>query len=597
MTLARFAGVLLLAVSVLAACSAPPQEPVEGQQPALSSADGRGLVGQAGGTIISADGKIELVVPAEALREPVELQVGTVPAETLGDRLEQLDSIYQIHDDVILVSKQSDVEFASSYSITLDATADNLEGKKVYVATWSPVDNRWIELGADYAITTDYSDLVILLNDMPELKRNTTDLNLAELHAGDADLALDGHTIAVIYADIAEEAARCEAFSGEWMDVTLEWDHPNGYCAVQGDDYWDSLNPTKPRLTFELGEPLEGQGLQAAAFNPPFRGTAFVITANVGHTWGSYNCCDDMYKLSNAGAEQRIHDNLNVLKPDILLLQELGNRYYWNTFASEASSGNYTHHALSANHKWPNNSSGMRVQVERLIKDTGLTYNYVCTRYMPGTFGEPEELMPHYSAGMAFGCVVWNTAKFLEPTQLPGALRGYTISDGGAGIQLRYISANRPIRVLSVHARAGVTASAANRRFNNFQNYKASTYVASGATRTLWGGDFNLEPAQSGVDGNLLRTYVHWGNLVPSDALSTNPDHDWLRPLRTENQTTANVTLFYNRNLDHLFATRAMTGTAQCTVLYQNAHRLDFWNNSGGGMDHRAVACGTSFNY
>src|SRR5690625_56452 len=69
MTLARFAGVLLLAVSVLAACSAPPQEPVEGQQPALSSADGRGLVGQAGGTIISADGKIELVVPAEALRE------------------------------------------------------------------------------------------------------------------------------------------------------------------------------------------------------------------------------------------------------------------------------------------------------------------------------------------------------------------------------------------------------------------------------------------------------------------------------------------------------------------------------------------------
>src|SRR5690625_4699819 len=118
--------------------------------------------------------------------------------------------------------------------------------------------------------------------------------------------------------------------------------------------------------------------------------------------------------------------------------------------------------------------------------------------------------------------------------------------------------------------------------------------MSSSISRIL---DDNLESAQSGVDGNLLRTNVHWRSLVPSDALSKNPDHDCLRPLRTENQTTANVTLFYNRNLDHLFATRAMTGTAQCTVLYQNAHRLDFWNNSGGGMDHRAVACGTSFNY
>src|SRR5690625_7407948 len=104
MTLARFAGVLLLAVSVLAACSAPPQEPVEGQQPALSSADGRGLVGQAGGTIISADGKIEPVVPAEALGEPVELHVGTVPAETLGDRLEHQNPISEIDYVATLVS-------------------------------------------------------------------------------------------------------------------------------------------------------------------------------------------------------------------------------------------------------------------------------------------------------------------------------------------------------------------------------------------------------------------------------------------------------------------------------------------------------------
>jgi endonuclease/exonuclease/phosphatase family metal-dependent hydrolase len=523
----------------------------------------------------------------------VEVQVGTVHAENAGERLEQLNPIYQIHEDIILIGKQDDVEFGLSYSLTLDVTADDLEGKKVYVATWSPAEDRWFELGADYAITTDYSTLVILLNDMPELTGDDADLNLVELSPGDADAAIDGYSVAVIYAGIPEEAERCEAFAGEWMDVTLEWDHPNGYCAVQGDDYWDALHPATPRLTYEPGEPLEGQGLQTAAFSPPFRGTAFIITANVGHSWGTYNCCQDMYKLSNAAAEQRIHDNLNVLDPDILLLQELGNRFYWNTFASEASSGSYTHHALSASHKWPNDSSGLRVQVERLIKDAGPAYNYACTRYLPGTFGNSEEYTPHYIEGMAFECVVWNTAKFTDPTKLPNALRGYTVSDGAAGIQLRYVSATRPIRVLSVHA----IPDSATRRIANLQLFKTSTYVASGAIRTLWGGDFNLQPAQSGADGDLLRTYVHWGSLVPSDVLSSNPDHDWLRPLRTENQTTAASSPLSYKNLDHLFATRLMSGTAQCTVLYQNAHRLDFWNNKGGGMDHRAVACGTSFDY
>lgn len=411
------------------------------------------------------------------------------------------------------------------------------------------------------------------------------------------DSSLEKHAIAVVFSDLSEEAARCEVFGGEWMDVTLEWDHPNGYCAVQGNDYWDALNPTSPRLTHIAGESLHEQVIQPLTFNPPFRGTAFMITANVGHAWGSYNCCHDMYKLSNAAAEQRIHDNLNILDPDILLLQELGNRYYWDTFAGEASSQVYTHHALSANHRWPNNSSGLRVQVERLIKDAGPTYNYACTKYPLGVFNSDDQYEAHYAEGMAFECVVWNTAKFLEPTQLPNAASGYTISDGAAGIQLRYFSANRPIRVLSVHAVSPLEPNAVTRRMANLAAFRTGTYVSSGDIRALWGGDFNFEPDDSSGDAARLREYVHWGNLVPSDGLSSHPDRDWLRPLRTENQTTAGSNPLNYENLDHVFATRVMSGTTQCTVLYQKGHRLDYWNNSGGGMDHRAVACGTSFNY
>lgn len=595
----RFVHVLAVALAgtlVLVACSG--QEPERDQARAVTlSTNGHGLIGPEGGTVISYDGMIELTVPAEALEEAVAFQIGTTGIDNAGDRLQQLDPIYGIHQEIILAGTDRPAEFGLPYSITLDVGVNQLEGKKVYVATWSPAENRWRELSADYAITTDYVTLVILMHELPVLTGEYADLDLANVSPDDVATAIDGFSVVVIFADLAEEALRCQAFEGEWMDVTLEWDHPNGYCAVQGDDYWDSLHPSAPRQTYVPGEPDEAGDLGVAAFNPSFRGTAFILTANVGHTWGNYNCCQDMYKLSNAGAEQRIHDNLNVLDPDIILFQELGNRFYWNTFASEVSSGNYIHHALSTSHRWPNNSSGLRVQVERLVKDAGPAYNYVCSRYLPGTFGDSEENAPHYVQGMAFTCVVWNTAKFKDPVQLPGALRGYTILDGGAGVQLRYVTATRPIRVVSVHALAGVGSGPIARRVANFHAYRNSTYVSSGAATTLWGGDFNLQPAQSGADGSLLRSFVHWGSLVPSDILSTNPNNDFLRPLRTTNQTTANVTLFYNRNLDHLFATRAMPGAVQCTVLYTNAHRLDYWNGSGGGMDHRAVACGTSFNY
>jgi endonuclease/exonuclease/phosphatase family metal-dependent hydrolase len=444
-------------------------------------------------------------------------------------------------------------------------------------------ENRWRELSVDYAITKDFTTLHIIFGDMPKVEST---LDLANPPPSELKDALDNYAIAVIYVDIENEIARCTSFGAEWMDLSQETGTTDGYCSAPVDTYWDALDTWESKKPVAEATPSPSSDFTAQTYVPSYRGTAFIITANVGHSWGSYNCCNDMYKLSNAGAEQRIHDNLNSLEPDLLLLQEMGNRHYWNTFASEATTG-YTHHALSTSHTW----GGTRVQVERLVKDAGVNYNYVCSGYTPGVFSGSDQYEPHYSAGMAFECVVWNTAKFYSPTQLPGASRGYTISDGAAGIELQQINVSRRIRVLSVHAVSPAEPDDNNRRLDNLNRFRTATLHST--IRTFWAGDFNMQPNKSGVDGNRFRYFVRWGSLNTNDT----GGEDFIKPIRNENQTTAASAPFSTLNIDHLLVSTSVGGSWSCKVLYTNGDRLDFWSGSGGGTDHRAVACGTGFSY
>lgn len=94
----------------------------------------------------------------------------------------------------------------------------------------------------------------------------------------------------------------------ELVDCALLADVQLHATPVSGDSLLVNLNGTKAVMQFleesnsGLFNPEEvehAQRLRDLGFAS--RGTAFVVTANVGHSWGKYNCCNDMYKLSNAG--------------------------------------------------------------------------------------------------------------------------------------------------------------------------------------------------------------------------------------------------------------------------------------------------------
>lgn len=587
--------VALLVVVVFSSCSQPEEvsPPVTAGGLSTLSTDGEAEVGPDGGVIQSSDGSVTVTIPEDALSESVEIQVGTVPVEATGDRSEELPTDLALHSDVIVLGKYDDVPFEGTFTVDLNVAADDLKGNKVYVATWVEAENRWRELPVEYGITKDYATLQIAFSDMPEVTGEDANLELADLPSTDVEPALNKYTIAIIYADIGDEISRCVATGAEWMDLSLETGTPDGYCSAPIDTYWDALNDVQPsQPAAELLEPssANSSGLSTQTYTPPNRRESFIITANVGHTLGSFNSPGDMYKLSNAAVEQRIHDNLNSLKPDLLLLQELGNYYYWNTFASEVTNNSYTYHSLSTAHKWPNTSSGTRVQIERLIKDVGRTYQYVCTRYTEADIDNSDAAQPHYIKGMAFECVVWNTNEYSYKAKLPFASYGYSIRGAAAGVELQEYNKSKPLRVLSVHTFGG---SAASDRVAQLTAFRSATRTST--AKTLWAGDFNLAPDQPGYDAALLRDYVDFSSLLSYET----GGEDFLKPLRTELRTTTSAWP-YNYNWDHLLVSSDMTMLRNCDVLYRNEDRLDGYYSNGwqaSGMDHRAIACGTAFSY
>lgn len=114
------------------------------------------------------------------------------------------------------------------------------------------------------------------------------------------------------------------------------------------------------------------------------------------------------------------------------------------------------------------------------------------------------------------------------------SVAGYTIGNGGAGVELPQLSTDRPIRVVSVHAIAGIGNRAIRQRLAYFQDYSANSIVLDDVTGALWGGDFNVEPNQNGADVDLLREFVgpSWDSKQPG-APSASSGY-WLRSLRTE---------------------------------------------------------------
>lgn len=561
--------------------------------------------------------RARLTVPSGVVPEDgVRLHLLTAPMGYLGDRrvlpwaLQKptgYGDLYGFHDELVLIAAEHDVTLEGPLLLALDVSTTVLRNRKIYVVTWDSRGDgddgqgRWREASVDFLADEEFSTLLIVLYELPTALPDEDLAGWLGWPLDEQERALEAYALAVIYVDVDVERERCEDLKLEWMDLTLELDHVNGYCATPQGSYWDTFHQQSPLRS--SAEDLEGspeRGDDGVTLYAADDGeTVSIITANLGHSLSlALYESENLYKLSNAGVEERIRNNLNVLRPDLLLLQEMGNRFYWNIFKDEGVTQPYVHHAVSHLHTYEaKDGQLLRVQVERLIKDIGLEYEYVCTRYPKDAFGQKGDVPEYYEKGMAFECIVWNTAVFSKPLALPEALDGYTVSNGAAGIQLFQSDKNIPIVVLSVHTLSPLADLRGRGRMANLEFFKKATTMMG--TVTLWAGDFNFEPDGNGPDAELLRRYVRWGHLLPQDSWH---EDDFLKPLRDDKRPTAYSFAplgirWWGANLDHLFISMNVEGASSCKVLYDKSDRLDYWANRGSGMDHRAVVCHTSFSY
>ena len=386
----------------------------------------------------------------------------------------------------------------------------------------------------------------------------------------------------------------------------------NGYiCKPPPGKVWDRVNMSLTSLDPTWSDTAE---------------PAKLLTANLGNFWPIYNA-----KLSSDVVAQRIINNVNLLTPDILLLQEL----------------------LDGEEQLP-------VMLPNV-------YEFVC---------------PEYPSGDRYECIAWRTDKFTQTGDIK-AITGesfpgewafedaddsfstdYCYKDDGdkdtGGVWTTLESNSLGIsafKVLSVHtATSGVEDSAYCREeqllafLKQLDIAKCTTcntdsgnsdsptrkWEKVDTTRAIVAGDFNIDPQHGGAgfpfsttsDKERFRWVVDWTRSLGTKAKpeydddegAINPDDlNALVALRTDtNYTTSYISA--NKSLDHVLVTGKvdemgtsgdvsddklrsnLIDSATCFVLNgeDGRHALseDWWasdNPDQSGMDHYAVGCKLGF--
>ena len=581
------------------------------------STDGSGTIGEQGGIIRLGEQDIELQIPRGML----------APGEEVSITIQEVDLNPQVFD----VSALSGTSYApKALQLSVDATSDTdvlarlvlgnetEQARFVYNAinsNQSMIVESLFSVGSDMHVVSTFVDgqKVISVFDLPS-----------------ARLASDSNPVpgllssrAMLERDIRE---RC----GDGYVSLKEGDHAGAFPASEDTDQylcrplgenviWDRVAQQRQTKTYEFPATVDGANGAVE--------TVKLITANVGNVkYDDYN-----YKLADAVTAQRIYNNLKLLSPDIVLLQEL--------------------------------YDGSQ-QAQLLLPDG---YTFVC---------------PEYPSGNRYECIAWRTDKFTQTgsskaitgESFPGEWAFEDADDffttdycskkdgskkdtGGVWTMLESntlgISA---FKVLSVHtATSGVENSAYCREeqlltfLKQLDIAKCTTCNTDSGnsdsptrkwekvetTRAIIAGDFNIDPDRGGAmgtrsDQERFKWVVDWTRSLGSQAA---PDYDKdegtidpsdlneLVALRTDtNYTTSYLLERINKSLDHLLVTGKvdemgtpgdvsddklrsnLIDSAYCVVLNGEGghHALseDWWVSSDSdqsGMDHYAVACKLGF--
>jgi len=567
----------------------------------IVSRDGSGVVGPEGGEVWLED-IVGVKVPKDLFDEREEVEV-SVSIEDFNPNELNLVSISPLDESPYKwASKYIKIGYNSAgvnFSVTLNSAADRLFGGFFSSLSGYVLDvlatNELLTFGDSsiYAAASYMSDVysiggvnVTIANiAVPELV-NTTVTNL------------------IFRAiPINEVRARCEAAGGRFIyGDSLAYAPPIGdavnyICVPPLGKVWD-------RVHLEM--------IEKTRWNPTPSGEYTLLTANLGSTFGQYSVGEFMFKLAYPEVAQRIANNISMIQPDILTLQEVFDQS----------------------------------QMETLL-DTSV-YAYSCARY---------------PSGNSFECVAWKKslagttaqeAKTIVGGSIPGegSFMQYCADDeddedcGPILFSYDYCTPNsgdatqkntgahlttltigeHTLQVASVHtATVGVIDSKWCRsqqllKFlteSNIAQFNAPTWLTNySSPPTLLAGDFNIDPERGGAgligtieDMFRFRWIANWSPINPAfdqpefahTLIVPSLDYDILIPWRSENTPTAHPP---KKSFDHILSLPGFFQNQMCEVL-NDQHRLDanYWwayNASAasyayGGMDHRAIVCGFDF--
>ncbi len=378
-----------------------------------------------------------------------------------------------------------------------------------------------------------------------------------------------------------------------YVDVKVFPATPDGYLCRPPDpnEVWDRANLQVIRAQYNWPVKLN--------FTGNATGLIRLLTANVGNIVQK----EFTYKLSSDVVAQTIYNNIKLLNPDIVFLQEL---YDGST------------------------------QLEFLLPEG---YSWAC---------------PSYPSKNRYECIAWQTGKFRrignanyivgDKTKGEWAIaksaesfsKDYCTKSGGkdsGGVWVTLAGSGIPsFKAMSVHTATMDVENPYCREeqllaflqkldlatcstCGNNKSLKDRQWSVNKTTRAILAGDFNVDPMRGGAprkiytpfktvtDMERFKWMVDW-SLPLGSALAPgkvegpiSPDDlNALVALRGENEVT---TSYYaaNKSFDHVLVTSKLVDESACVVLDgSNGHYAlseDWWNSPGKpyGMDHKAVAC------
>lgn len=289
-----------------------------------------------------------------------------------------------------------------------------------------------------------------------------------------------------------------------------------------------------------------------------------VLTANVGNvslgSRGPYN-----NKLSEKDTEDAIAKNIQLLKPDIVFLQELMHpsqcEGWIETDVSKICYG-----------------AGTRAEPNQARRLLGNEYSILCSARMRTEIGHPvgmECIGVRTSVGTIAGCQLGELCQSTDGLDSVGDKCNpeFVIMSANVGIQ------NLSIRLVNAHPHSH-NASCRDKALEQVFEGKDDIPALAEGKYTLIAGDFNFDPFRSnkkppevwqkhvGLFGSGKPFYYHSG------VAERNPPY------------ATSFSLFQKKTIDHMISNFAR---GICATLGETpgTSRID----DGLGMDHRAILC------